>query len=113
MTLYASADDAALFWSGKFASGDRAGTVTEDGPVLVDGVESIDLTNANPCWWFFKCFCRIDFLGPNTHNTFVNDVIVDISRLVKTSEHPPDKRTSSIRGVPEGTPKPKYWRYTN
>jgi esterase/lipase superfamily enzyme len=117
MTLYASADDAALLWSGFVASDDRAGSVTEAGPIVVKGVESIDMTSVNPSppWYerVMNALCNInpsDLLALNTHNTFVSPVIVDISRLVKKGEHPPHSRTSQIRGVPEAAP--KYWRYT-
>ena len=110
MTLYASAADAALWWSGIAASYDRAGTVTKDGPVVVEGVESIDMTNANREGWVERVL-KWDLLGLNTHNTFVSPVIVDIARLVMKSEHPPDMRTSSMRGVPEGAP--RYWRYAD
>jgi esterase/lipase superfamily enzyme len=110
MTLYASEDDAALWWSGKAAYDERAGTVTKDGPVVVEGVESIDMTRTNPKIWFLKRFWqKKDLLGLNTHNTFVSPVIDDIARLVENGKHPPPKRTASIRGVPEETP--KYWRY--
>ena len=119
MTLYASAADAALWWSGLAASDDRAGTVTRDGPVVVDGVESIDMTSANRersilerIWdWIFGGFSLRDLLGLNTHNTFVSPVIVDIARLVEKGEHPPPSRTALIHGVPEDTP--RYWRYAD
>jgi hypothetical protein len=111
ITLYASASDAALWWSGMAASDDRAGTVTNDGPIVVEGVESIDMTSTNPMRWFVERFWRKDPLGLNTHNTFVNPVIVDIARLVTKGEHPPPSRTSAIRGVPEETP--RYWRYAD
>ena len=93
------------------ASDDRAGTVTNDGPIVVEGVESIDMTSTNPMRWFVERFWRKDPLGLNTHNTFVSPVIADIARLVKKGEHPPPLRTSEIRGVPED--KAIYWRYAD
>ena len=110
ITLYASASDAVLWWSGMAASDDRAGTVTKDGPVVVEGVESIDMTSANPEGPLERVWRR-DALGLNTHNTFVSPVIVDIARLVESGEHPPHRRTALIRGVPEDTP--RYWRYAD
>ena len=80
MTLYASAADAALWWSGEVASDERAGTVTNDGPVVVDGVESIDMTNTNPERSFLERLWQGDFLGLNTHNTFVSPVIARLLR---------------------------------
>jgi len=111
MTLYASADDEVLWWSGEVSSEmPRAGTVTEDGPVIVKGVESIDMTAANKSSLMQDL---LDPLGLNTHNSFVSPVIVDIARLLLKGEHPPNSRTSSIHSVPEGAPSPRYWRYVN
>jgi esterase/lipase superfamily enzyme len=78
MTLYASANNAALWWSGEAPSDDRAGTVTKDGPIVVKGVESIDMTTINPK---IQKVMEKNVLGLNTHNTFVSPVIVDIARL--------------------------------
>jgi esterase/lipase superfamily enzyme len=111
MTLYASAADSALWWSGKLASDIRAGTVTKDGPIVVEGVESIDMTSTNPSESYLEKLWRSDPLGLNTHNTFVSPVIVDIARLVTKGEHPPPSRTALIRGVPEDIP--RYWRYAD
>jgi esterase/lipase superfamily enzyme len=113
MTLYASADDEALWWSGEISSEmPRAGTVTKDGPVIVKGVESIDMTAANRSS-LAQNLLDLDPLGLNTHNSFVSPVIVDIARLVLKGEHPPNSRTSSIHSVPEGAQSPRYWRYVN
>ena len=111
MTLYASADDEALWWSGEISSEmPRAGTVTNDGPVIVKGVESIDMTAANKSSPMQDLF---DPLGLNTHNSFMSPVILDIARLLSKGEHPPNSRTSSIHSVPERAPSPRYWRYVN
>lgn len=112
MTLYASADDAAMWWSEKVAKQlPRAGSIIDNEPVVVNGVESIDMTAANPAKSLPGKAIEGDLLGLNTHNTFVSPVIVDIARLLTHREHPPHARTSFIRGAPDGAATPKYWFY--
>jgi len=102
VTLYASAADKPLGLVGVAASVPRAGDVTENGPVVVEGVESIDMTAMGN-----------DLFALN-HSTFATSPVVeDIARLVITSKHPPNLRTSRIRGVPERAASPRYWRYSN
>jgi esterase/lipase superfamily enzyme len=102
MTLYASAADRPLGLKGWLASMPRAGDVTENGPVVVKGVESINMTVMGN-----------DLFALN-HSTFaVSPVIEDIARLVLTEQHPPNRRTSRIRAVPERAATPRYWRYSN
>ena len=101
MTLYASAADKPLELKGWLASMPRAGDVTKDGPVIVKGVESIDMSVMGN-----------DLLALN-HSTFAaSPVIEDIASLVRTGQHPPTLRTSRIRAVPERAATPRYWRYS-
>ncbi len=114
MTLYASSDDEALWWSQKVAfQMPRAGTVTKDGPVITAGVESIDMTVTNKAKSRRENIRSLDLFGLNTHNTFVSPVIVDISRLIAKGEHPPHVPTSKIHRIPERVAVPKYWRYVD
>ena len=112
MTLYASAHDAALWWSSNVAGQlPRAGSVINNAPLVVAGVESIDMSAVNPTKSLLEKAAEHDLLGLNTHNSFVSPVIVDIARLLWHGEHPPDQRTSNIRGFPEGAAAPTYWYY--
>ena len=100
MTLYASAADRALLVAKKIAGNiPRAGDVPEGGPVLVDGIDSIDATAVGT-----------EILGLG-HSVFATQrsILNDIG-LVIQGMRPPHERLSEIRGVP-GRLAPKWWRY--
>jgi esterase/lipase superfamily enzyme len=101
MTLYASANDKALVASRKAAGKPRAGDVFSGCPILLPGIESIDVS-----------VLGAEMFGLN-HNVFATDrsLIDDIGRLVLHGWRPPDRRSPQIRGVPEGIVPPQYWRY--
>ena len=55
ITLYASASDAALRWSRRIAGGNlRAGDVPEKGPVVLPGIDTIDVTDASSSIFSFE-----------------------------------------------------------
>jgi esterase/lipase superfamily enzyme len=102
LTLYASSADWALTLSKKLAGSiPRAGDVPLDGPVLVPGLDSIDVTALGT-----------DFFGLN-HGTYAQarSVINDMGLLFSGHVRPPSKRLPEIRGVPENVEPPSYWRY--
>jgi esterase/lipase superfamily enzyme len=98
MTLYASANDRALRLSQKL-SGASAGHVPANGPVVVAGVDSIDVSAAST-----------DFFSLN-HSTFADraQLIEDMRRLLDKSQRPPDQRIEVYKPVTgaSGT----YWKY--
>lgn len=102
ITLYASKNDRALEISKKFAKGvPRAGDVVDGKPVIVAGVDSIDISAS----------ATYVFLG-TYHNTYAEKahILSDIALLMKTGTRPPDTRspiTYKAVNVPQG----KYWRY--
>jgi esterase/lipase superfamily enzyme len=102
ITLYASKNDRALEISKKFAKGvPRAGDVVDGKPVIVAGVDSIDISAS----------ATYVFLG-TYHNTYAEKahILSDIALLMKTGTRPPDTRspiTYKAVSVPQG----KYWRY--
>jgi esterase/lipase superfamily enzyme len=100
-TLYASSADKPMMISRRFAMAPRAGDVFENCPVLVDGVEAIDVTAVGN-----------ELFGLN-HNTFAGtrSLINDIKLLLGTGLRPPHKRLAEIRTVPEGAAQPLFWRY--
>ena len=101
VTLYASASDRALELSSEIAQMLRIGKVDADGPVVVGGVDSIDVTAMGD-----------DLLAWN-HDTYANGPIIeDIARLIRFGTRPPNIRTPRIRGMPEGSDNPRYWRYS-
>lgn len=100
MTLYASSADRTLALSRRLAGGvPRAGDVPVDGPVILQNVETIDVTAVGD-----------DIFGLN-HDVFAGsrDVLEDISVMLTTNRTPP--RLIQIRAVP-GPPQPaRYWRF--
>jgi esterase/lipase superfamily enzyme len=100
VTLYASSSDRALGISGFLAEMPRLGKVESDGPVTIDGIDAIDVTAMG------------DELLSWNHNTYANGPLVDdISRLIRFETRPPGTRSPRIRGVPEGSNHPRYWRF--
>ncbi|MEL6287922.1 MAG: alpha/beta hydrolase [Pseudomonadota bacterium] len=100
VTLYASANDRALQISRTYAGGiARAGDVPEDGPVVLPGVDTIDVSETQQA-----------FLSAN-HNSFAeaSELVKDISALVRTGVRPPARRTPSLVAVPSGAA--TYWRF--
>ncbi|MEL7543943.1 MAG: alpha/beta hydrolase, partial [Pseudomonadota bacterium] len=100
VTLYASANDKALQISRKYAGGvARAGDVPEDGPVVVNGVDTIDVSATQQ-----------GFLSVN-HNTFAeaSQLVKDIRRLFLSGIRPPAQRTPDLETVSLGSD--VYWRF--
>ncbi len=101
VTIYASAVDKALMASGKKAGGvSRMGFVSEKGPNLIDGIETIDVTAVGD-----------DMFGLN-HSTFsgARAVLDDIGRIILDHKHPPNLRSPTLEVLPNKTA-PLYWRY--
>jgi esterase/lipase superfamily enzyme len=101
ITLYASAADKALLASQLKAQGSRAGYISSSGPLILPGMETIDVTAVGE-----------DMFSIN-HDAYsgVRSVLDDIGRLVISGIHPPNLRSPQIRGAPEGSAQPDYWRY--
>lgn len=102
LTLYASAADWALTLSKRLAGSiPRAGDVPLGGPVVLPGLDSIDVTALGT-----------DFFGLN-HGTYAQSrsVINDMGLLFRGHVRPPSKRLPEIRDVPEDVQPPRYWRY--
>jgi esterase/lipase superfamily enzyme len=100
ITLYAAGNDRALGISRNFHGGvPRAGDVPPSGPVVVEGVDTIDVTAIST-----------DTLALN-HSSYAekNTLLDDIARLLQTGERPPDKRLPALARVPG--PRGEYWRY--
>ena len=102
VTLYASANDKALKASKAIAGGSpRAGDVPASGPLVVPGIDTIDITQAGPD----------SFLSFN-HSTYAerNHVLSDMWLLLKEGVHPPDKRFAVFRPVTLANGE-TYWKY--
>ena len=100
MTLYASSADKALALSKAIVGGiPRAGDVPREGPIVLPGLETIDVTALGD-----------EMFGLN-HTVFATarELIDDIRLLVTDGR--PLPRLASERAVPEGAAIPLYWRY--
>ncbi len=100
MTLYASSNDWALRVSQELLRGEPpAGWVPSTGPLVVSGVDTIDISKAST-----------DFFSLN-HSTFADreQLLKDMGGLLEKSTRPPNRRLDLFKVV--ATPVGNYWRY--
>lgn len=100
ITLYVAANDRALSVSRRFHGGiPRAGDVPTGGPLVLSGVDTIDVTGVST-----------DSLGINHSGYAENNALLnDIGLLLQTGERPPEKRIPILSKIT--TPKGDYWKY--
>lgn len=101
-TVYVSANDRMLDASRRFNGAvPRAGDVPPTGPLVLPGVDTIDVTGVST-----------DSLGLN-HSSYAErkTLLHDIGMLIETGERPPEKRVPILQKVE--SPKGTYWRYPN
>jgi esterase/lipase superfamily enzyme len=100
VTLYAASNDRALGYSARFWGGvPRAGDIPKDGPLIIPGVDTIDVTAVST-----------DALGLNHSGYAENPALLDdVKALVEYGIRPPNVRLKSILAVdsPSGT----FWRF--
>jgi len=100
LTLYASANDRAMQAARRVAGGiPRAGDVPLDGPIIIEGIDTIDVTQTS-----------LDYLALN-HSIYAEKsaLLNDIGLLLQTGERPPDKRIPILELIESG--RGKFWRY--
>ena len=99
VTLYASSNDRAMLAS-RTAHGEalRAGDVSASGPVIIKGIQSLDVSALNT-----------DILALN-HSTYADskELLDDIWKLMRTGARPPNARTLLLRA--KGTGSDRCWR---
>jgi esterase/lipase superfamily enzyme len=100
VTLYAASNDRALGYSERFWGGvPRAGDVPASGPLIVPGVDTIDVTAVST-----------DALGLNHSGYAENPALLnDVKALVEFGLRPPDKRISNV--VTVETAAGTFWRF--
>ena len=102
ITLYAAANHRALEAS-RFVAGNkpRAGDVPEGGPVIVAGIDSIDITRLS------TSYLALHHSGYAEHT----DLLTDIGQIMRSGTRPWSGRLKAFKpvSVPAGT----YWRYEN
>ncbi|MFN0218883.1 MAG: alpha/beta hydrolase [Hyphomicrobium sp.] len=100
VTLYAASNDRALGYSARFWGGiPRAGDVPATGPMIVPGVDTIDVTTVST-----------DGLGLNHSGYAENpELLNDVKALIRDGVRPPNKRIKNLLTVESaaGT----FWRY--
>ena len=102
-TLYASNNDVALAYSRTIAGGNqRAGEIVSGNPTIVEGVETIDITQAS----------RSSQLFSLNHSSFSerSHIITDIKMLLQNGVHPPQKRFPVFIPITTNSGK-TYWQY--
>jgi hypothetical protein len=77
----------------------RAGDVPATGPLVVAGVDTIDVTATS------TDFFALNHSGYAEKSALLND----IQLIIQTGERPPEKRVPILERVQ--TPKGDYWRY--
>ena len=100
ITMLAAGNDLALDVSRRFWGGiPRAGDVPPGGPLVTEGVDTIDITGVST-----------ELFALN-HSGYAEKMALlsDIQLLIQTGERPPDKRVPILERVT--TPKGDYWRY--
>ena len=100
VTLYAASNDRALGYSARFWGGvPRAGDVPASGPLIISGVDTIDVTSVST-----------DGLGLNHSGYAENKVLLeDIGALLLGGVRPPDKRLPALLKI--DTAAGAFWRY--
>ena len=100
ITLYAASNDTALQVSRQVNGGvPRAGDVPEGGPIVIEGIDTIDATATS-----------MDSVGIN-HSGYAenNALLTDIGKLIGEGTRPPGVRLPTMERVE--TDKGAYWRY--
>ena len=100
MTLYASANDVALKAAERYWGAGRAGGVPAAGPVVVPGLDTIDVSSTSTDWF-----------GLN-HSTYAErtELIDDISKLLRSPkrQRPPQREPALVEAQANGG---VYWKY--
>lgn len=100
VTLYAASNDRALSVSRRFNGGvPRAGDVPAGGPIILSGIDTIDVTAAG-----------MEGLYLN-HSSYAenNALLADIGLIIQTGERPPDRRFPILQKMT--TDHGDYWKY--
>jgi esterase/lipase superfamily enzyme len=97
-TLYASANDRALWLSGLLRNGSRAGFISANRPLIVAGVDTIDISQAGT--GLFALNHDVYTASPS--------IIEDMRRVFELGTRPPDQRTKDFEKMTskDGA----YWR---
>lgn len=121
ITIYASSADKALRVSKLKAGGiPRVGDVPEGGPLIIKGIDLIDMTAIGEDMLsltlergiFRKLAVKLRARFLN-HSVFSSNrsALDDLGRIITGRERPPHKRTPTLERMPDRSAPPEYWRY--
>lgn len=98
-TLYAASNDRALLASRNFWQGSRAGEIPAGGPLVTEGIDTIDVTDAST-----------DIFALN-HSGYAQNIelLTDVGRLIEQGVRPPNARFDRLKAVKSANG--SYWRY--
>lgn len=100
MTLYVSSNDLAMKASRTYSGSIRAGDIPEDGPIVIDGIDTIDVTSLSTSMFSLN------------HSLYADSgkILTDITKLMLNRLRPPNKRTPELLQTDnaDGT---IFWRY--
>jgi esterase/lipase superfamily enzyme len=99
LTLYASSNDKALWFSGWLRDRPRAGYIANEQPLIIDGVDTIDVTSAGTGIFALN------------HDVYSESplLIADMGRIIAGGERPPNLRTKAFEAV-QSKSGATYWR---
>jgi esterase/lipase superfamily enzyme len=100
LTLYVSSNDPAIAAARSFWGMARAGDVPSAGPIIVDGIDTIDATVTST-----------DISALNSPHAASVTLLQDIELLLRTGVRPPERRSPLLQRV--AAPNGAYWRFQN
>lgn len=103
ITLYVSSADLAMKASRAYSGTIRAGDVPDEGPIIIDGIDTIDVTKLSTSMFYSL-----------NHALYADSskILVDITKIMQDRIRPPDSRSNQITRV-DGTGGAVFWRYNN
>ncbi len=100
MTLYVSSNDLAMKASRTYSGSIRAGDIPENGPIVIEGLDTIDVTSLSTSMFSLN------------HSLYADSgkILTDITKLMLNRLRPPNKRTPELQQADnaDGT---VFWRY--
>ncbi len=103
ITLYVSSADLAMKASRAYSGTIRAGDVPTEGPIVIDGIDTIDVTKLSTSMFYSL-----------NHALYADSskILIDITKIMLNQIRPPDSRSQQITRV-DSTEGSVFWRYDN
>ncbi len=103
ITLYVSSADLAMKASRAYSGTIRAGDVPSEGPIILEGIDTIDVTKLSTSMFYSL-----------NHALYADSskILADITKIMQERIRPPDSRSQQITRV-DGSEGAVFWRYDN